>query len=546
MSTSRKLRQTSWLLLPSLLALTLTRPAFAYKPTSPEVQALAKGGVSLIEREVPAQAGGNQVDLELGGYCICALACFTYHGDREHPVVRRAIHEIRDQLQKGIPDSGHANYSLGIALILLGSLDPAAYLKETKAILELIYARQLSGGAWSYPGYQTGDTSQTQFACLGMWMAHRQDIEVPIPVVDRVTNWLLRTQAPDGAFGYQGKDPGNFTRVAQERTTKSMGVAGTGTLYVCGELLGFFDPDLKQTQTQLNLPPGVKPVKKRKTTVTTTVDLSQWRAAVADGDNWVSRNSGPENILDGAVAQQYYYMYTVERYWAFRELGTKNVSAEPSWYNQGVDYLKKTVAQDGSWKSENAAPIDTAFAVLFLLRGSQKTIQRIVELQGRLVGGRDLPTDPTNVKQDSSGRIVSKDAERNIEAMLAALEDPNSAVTSDLDDVAKQLAIAVGRGAEQADRLRRMAIGGPYLGRITAVKALSRVRDLDNAPALIYALTDPDIRVGQAALDGLQFLSRRLDGPKLSDEANAQQKAAVAAVWKEWFLSIRPDGVLIE
>jgi hypothetical protein len=505
------------------------------------VQSLVKGGIAFIERELSQSQGG----MEFGGTCICALACFSHTGNRDHPVVTRAITEIREQLKKGIPDSGHANYSLGIALILLGSLDPAQYEAETKALLDIVYARQQSGGAWSYPGYPTGDTSQTQFACLGMWMAYRQDIDVPIAVVDRVTNWLIRTQAPDGAFGYQGKDPGNFTRIEQERTTASMGVAGAGTLYVCGELLGFLEPD-DRSQSQI---PGLKQVRKKKQeAVQTSVDISQWREAISDGDNWVNKNAATENLLQGSVSQQYYYMYTVERYWAFRDLSSTTVNQEPPWYNQGVDYLRKNVGRDGGWKGENAAAIDTAFACLFLMRSSQKTIQRIVELAGRLTGGKTLPTDLTEVRQDASGKIVTKENERNLEAMLAAIEDPTSAANSDLDDIAKQLAIAIGKGAagEQADRLRRMAIGGPYESRITAVKALSRVRDLNNAPALIYALTDPDVRVGQAALDGLRFLSRRLEGPRLADDATVQQKSAVAQVWKEWFLNIRPDGVLIE
>ena len=35
-------------------------------------------------------------------------------------------------------------------------------------------------------------------------------------------------------------------------------------------------------------------------------------------------------------------------------------------------------------------------------------------------------------------------------------------------------------------RLRRLAISGPFQSRLTAVKTIGRIRDLDNAPALIF------------------------------------------------------------
>lgn len=527
-----------------LIMTSTTRTALAYKPQSPEVQALVNRGIKYIE----GNFGKHSLDAELGAICICALACYSHTGNPEHPVVKKAVEEIRKELKQGIPQSGHANYSLGIALILLGSVDPAAYSQETNALLKEIANRQMPGGAWSYPGYQTGDTSQTQFACLGMWMAHRQGINVSIPSIERVTNWLIRTQAPDGAFGYQGKDPGGYTRVAQERTTPSMGVAGTGTLYVCGELLGFIEPPPEKPA--IGLPTAMKraPKKKAKAAITAAVDAAKWRDAITAGDNWANRNANTENFIDGVVTQQYYYMYTVERYWAFRELTAPNTSAEPGWYNSGVDYLRKKVDAEGSWTSGNSQAIDTAFAILFLLRSSKKTIQKIVEESGALVGGRNLPDDLTDVKQNRAGKIVSTKEPPLVEDLLSQLEGENSALSSMLDGMPDQLALSSdpAKRAQQIGRLRRLAISGPFEARITAVKTISRNRDLDNAPPLIYALTDPDTRVSRAAANGLRFLSRKFDGPTVPEEATPQQKQAVAAVWKEWYLGVRPDGSIIE
>lgn len=542
-SWKRLRRLATWSLVVFAISMIASRPAWAYKPQSPEVQALVRGGISFIEQNF----GKDHQDAELGAFCICGLACFSHTGNPEHPMVQKAIAEIRRQLQQGIPDSGHSNYSLGIALILLGSIDPAAYSQETQALLQLIYQRQMQGGAWSYPGYATGDTSQTQFACLGTWMAHKQGVNVPIPVVERVTNWLIRTQAPDGSFGYQGKDPGGFTRVPQERTTSSMGVAGTGSLYVVGELLGFIEPR-QDTGKQSNKPNALKQVKKKKAAISANVEAARWMAAIKDGDSWVDRNAGVENIYGGAATQQCYYMYTMERYWAFRDLATANPAPEPAWYNRGVDYLRGKVAKDGGWTTGNTPAIDTAFAVLFLLRSSQKTVQRIVEESGALIGGKTLPDDLTDLIQDKSGKVISAKETPLVEDILSMLEDPNSRMGSSMDDMADQLELAAdpAKRSQQIARLRRMAVSGPFSARLTAVKALSRIRDLDNAPALIYAVTDPDTRVSRAASNALRFLSRKLAGPMVPEEASIQQKNAAAEVWKQWYLSIRPDGALIE
>lgn len=517
-------------------------PVFAHKPTDPLVQDMVNRGVAFIEKNL----GQNVLDGELGAKCICALACFSHTGNPEHPLVKQAIEAIRTEVKQGIPLSGHANYSLGIALILLGSVDPAMYRSETQALLNEIYKRQMAGGCWSYPNYETGDTSQTQFACLGMWMAHRQEISVSINAVERVTNWLIRTQSPDGAFGYQGKDPGGFTRVNQERMTNSMGVAGTASLYVCAELLGFITPPSERQQST-SLPTALKQAPKKRTgPITTAVDANLLRNAIRDGDNWCSKNAGTENNV-GGNSQQHYYMYTVERYWAFRDLATANKDLEPGWYNAGVEHLRKTVGPDGSWVSGNGPAVDTAFAVLFLLRSSKKTIQRIVDQEGLLQGGKDLPADLTDLA-NKNGKIVSTKDNPVVEDVLTMLEDKNTPLSEFLNGVPDQLKLATdpAQRAQQITRLRRMAISGPFQARFTAVKTLGRVRDLDNAPPLIFAITDPDTRISRAAIDGLRFLSRKMDAPLVNDEATEQQKKAIAATWKDWYLSIRPDGTLIE
>lgn len=192
--------------------------------------------------------------------------------------------------------------------------------------------------------------------------------------------------------------------------------------------------------------------------------------------------------------------------------------------------------------------MDTAFAVLFLLRGSKTTVQRIADRDGNLTGNGPLPDDLTDLAQDRNGKIVSTKNVPVIEDILSRLESEDTPLSEFLNGVPDQLQLAVNpaQRAQQIARLRRMAVSGPFQARFTAVKTLGRIRDLDNAPQLIFAITDPDTRISRAAIDGLRFLSRKIDGPPIEDDATEQQKKAVAATWKAWYLSIRPDGTLIE
>ena len=60
--------------------------------------------------------------------------------------------------------------------------------------------------------------------------------------IEACTNWLLRTQDPGGAWGYQGKDPGNFKLVAQAEVSPSMLAAGLGSTMIFGNVLGLTKP----------------------------------------------------------------------------------------------------------------------------------------------------------------------------------------------------------------------------------------------------------------------------------------------------------------
>jgi hypothetical protein len=357
----------------------------------------------------------------------------------------------------------------------------------------------------------------------------------------------MRVMGPDGDYGYQGNDPGTFQRVPQNEQRLSLQAAAMGSLYICMEMLGFVDADAEDPSQQKSGVPSAlkkKETKKKKGPLTDKIPIPTLRQVLQDGNRYFAA----KYRLD-CGQYQYYYMYGLERYSSFRELAEGNKDKEPKWYNDGVNFLKAEQKPNGSWSRDYYGSMcETSFACLFLMRGTKKTIQRIVEEAGALRAGRGLPDDLTDVKQDREGKIVAVKEAPLVEDLLSMLEDEKAPVSEFLDGMPDQLELASdpAKRAQQITRLRRLAISGPFQSRLTAVKTLSRIRDLDNAPPLIFAVTDPDARVARAAVDGLRFLSRKLDGPIPAEDATEQQKKTIANAWKEWYLAIRPDGTLIE
>lgn len=515
-----------------------------YTPESPEVRTMIQRGIAYIKANVDKESQGYYS--RLGGMCLTGLAIYKHEHNLNDPLVQAAVAKCKDVCKRGVPWSSESNYDVGIAIIFLCDLDPQLFRPEIDAMLNELYKRQQPGGGWSYADHKTGDTSQTQYGALALWMAHRQGIDVPQERVERLCNWLMRTQAPQGNWGYQGNDPGNFNRVAQSELRMSLAAAGMGSVYVCAELLGFVD---QAEERDPNVPVALQEAgaEKRTGPITDKVAPAMLMRCINDGDGYFARIP---NLALAATEWQHYYLYGLERYMAFRELARKTKEREPAWYNHGVEYLARNQGTDGGWKASAAGGvIDSCFAVLFLMRGAQQSIRKIVEMSGRLRGGKGLPPDLSKIALDASGNVVDAKATPPLEVLLAEMEK------GDLDDLKAQIPerLPIPTDPQQRlstlARLRRLAMSGPYESRLMAAKTLGHHRDLDNVPILIFALSDPDYRIVKAARDGLRFISRKVDGfglkvddglPVRPDILKAQDQ------WKQWYLSVAPDGALID
>ncbi|MEX2174783.1 MAG: prenyltransferase/squalene oxidase repeat-containing protein [Pirellulaceae bacterium] len=519
------------------------RPAQAVTPESKEVKAAIERALKSFETAQP--------DTRMGADCLIAL-CYLKNGrEIAHPRIQKALARCTAFADK--PGSEDV-YSVGLSLILLCELDPAVYNLDPEQhrvtidkILAGLLKMQKKHGGWGYYTMETGDTSQTQYAALGIWMAQAAGAQVPQENVERLCGWLLRTQDPEGYWGYQGNDSGGQGRVKQTETRHSLVAAGLGSLYICADLLDITDP--KDPKPDNGQPAALRVVetkgakKKGNSGIAKTIDGDQVRGAMTDGNNWFERNFAVESST-----WTHYYLYGFERYRAYRELAEGRFEKNPQWYNDVFAYLQRTQRADGSWDGQDTPFTATCFSILCLSHSSRKTIQRIKALgEGVLIGGMGLPANTADL-QVRNGKVVESPLAGSVDELLAIIEDPNHPELSRMAEAGEVLPLDsdVTRRSGQIIRLRALVSAGTYESRLVAVKTLGTVRDLDNVPILLYALTDPDIRIVREADQALRFISRKFAGVGLPAEPNVIELQAAREAWKQWLLDVRPDAELLE
>jgi len=506
--------------------------ALALSPDSPEVKRVVERAVKWLE---------SQEDTRLGGKCLIGLACYKAGRGLDHPKVQAALKACQGQLP-GQSEVDY-NYSVGLALIFLLETDPTRNRSLAQRYVTEILKHQQSGGGWGYSGNTQGDTSQTQYPTLGLWLAYSNGLDVPQPAFEKACGWLLRTQDPTGGWGYQGEDPGNFQRVNQSDVKPALAAAGLGSVYICADLLA--TPDSKSSAEATGLPVALRPVEEVKAKRrTSAIDPKIIRRAMDDGNQWFAKNYTLES-----PGYTHYYLYAFERYHSFRELWERKADPNPKWYNDVVAMLQKSQQSDGHWEGADTAVIATSFAVLTLVRSAKKTITKLVgELgDGVLLGGLGLPPNTADL-QERDGKLLEKPLAGTLDELLRLLEKADE---SELVQLAESTAAVpldenVTKRSGQIAKLREIVSAGAYEQRLIAVKNLGRSRDFDSVPLLIYALTDPDPQIVRAADRGLRFISRKLEGVGMPAEPKpADVKAAITA-WKAWYQTVRPQAEFLD
>ncbi len=135
----------------------------------------------------------------------------------------------------------------------------------------------------------------------------------------------------------------------------------------------------------------------------------------------------------------YYYLYGLERYKSFQESFDASDDQSPQWYNDGYAFLAKGQGPDGGWAGYCGPECDTAFATLFLLRSTQRSMcARLGE--GTLLAGRGLPNNLARAKLHN-GQLIVEQVHTRVDELLSMIDDRNEGVLDDLARDPTQLVV---------------------------------------------------------------------------------------------------------
>ena len=530
---------------------------------------------------------------EAGAAALRALAIIQYHKryfqrvPKDDPYVEFAIeHALTHFPKKGQSEGKNSilteveMYYPCLVMILLAEYDALKYKSEIKAVLKMIKDRQLDHGAHSYLHEpQNGDTSQTQFVALALTVAKTHGFDFDVDVAKRSLDWFIKSQKPTGNWVYKPDFSRNPNGSNGGKPSLSMQAAGLGSVYLLADVLQLFkrvksvDKGLAGTEGL----PGtvriyVKPVDDdgsksfRGQGPLAKVDRGRLNAATNRGNAVLAQMFAPK-----ANAWQYYYLYTLERYAYFREQAEGDVKGLDDWYDRAIEFMKKQQANNGGFppKGSKAETVElgTAFAVLFMVRSSE--VINLPASESTLGGDLGFPSD-TVLRQADDGTVKGQEAERNLAETLDLLK--KGATNEQLREVAQSLKKQIVEFRKNGNKsrgktnffLRSMVKANNYFRRLIAVRFLAGEQDMDNAPALIYALGDPDFRIAIEAHDGLRLISRKIDSLSVSSQTRTNAKrallvlsdeeknllksefASVKKKWTNWFLKIRPGAELLD
>lgn len=523
--------------------------AWSYSPQDPVVQAMVNRGIGYIESQDWKSNLGRWQD---GTIILAGYAHYKVKYDANHPVVQQGIVAAKKIVK--IVDAGQpskaANYEVAVSVLLLATVDPKAYDAELRTLQGHLFNVQRANGPWTYKAEEKGDVSQTQYALLAIWTLDRVGIRLDYRKVAGAAQWLLRVQDPTGVWPYQGVDPGRGGLIKQEETSYSMAIAGGSSVLIAGDALRLWG-DIAENDTGIaGLPKAVKVyradenVERRKRA---TISSGPILAACERMQVWRDQNPYRRKEKDW----YYYQLYTLERYESFIETAyAEPKDKSPAWYNKGVEELKRYQdPKSGGWidkTGKGAGPIvSTSFAVLFLIRSTQKAIAVMGE--GTARGGKGFGKDVRNAKL-VGGSVKTEPIAQSVDKLLDILDDDNADSLADKslpDDM--QLAEKNPDRAAQLERLERLVRGSKsWQARRVAARLLGKSDEMRVVPALIFALSDPDEMVKRFARDGLRFISRKFEGYGMPDRPTEVQISNAQKEWRAWFLTMRPGFVFID
>jgi hypothetical protein len=408
------------------------------------------------------------------------------------------------------------------------------------------------------------DHSNTQFACLGLWIARRHGVPVDVSLVALEKHFRL-TQNRDGGWNYSVD-----------------GLVDSSGAMTCAGLIG-----LATGQGVRGIPKDWNP----------NSDKSM-QAGFSVVGNLIALDNRNQPIDQRHTRQNYYLLWSIER--AAMIYGVDKIAGQ-DWYAWGSEGLLKLQKEDGSWTqgtySSSSSTIDACLALLFLNRANlakdlTNKLRRADPKWASLKSGKDItkvlnpkegnnPTgpsesNPVESKKNTDPRPETKNppttinppantppvndefaqqAERLANSLIQASASEREAILNNLRDSKGAVyteALARATTKSDGDLLRQVRDAlASRLTRMTAKTLREMLKDENREirrgaalagamkedkeliPDLITTLADKEVLVVRAARAGLKSLSGVDFGP--DSDASAAEKIKAINNWRSWW-----------
>jgi len=333
----------------------------------------------------------------LGMHALATLAVMKGGQPLDSPEVlqaMKALESLRHTYRNAL-----RTYEVGLYLMVLdaqystppkGKHLPAKRKKTSARDLEVanefaiwLQKQQQPPGLWRYPEGGV-DLSNTQYAALGLWAAHRMGVEIHKGVVRRMLEGTLERQQPTGARVPYILDPEHYkARKGEHRSTTT--IQARGWRYLPEEIVTLSDGTTRKivypysgsmTSAGIAILAIGRDILGEKDSWMTEARDRQIRTGMWEGLAWLQANWELEDNPGQPGNWPFYWLYGLER--CARLSGVEYVGTH-DWYLEGAARLVADQRPDGSWpKNPRMRPkgdqnvrwwsdqVDTCFAILFL------------------------------------------------------------------------------------------------------------------------------------------------------------------------------------
>ena len=261
-------------------------------------------------------------------------------------------------------------------------------LAVAKTLVTWLQTKQQPAGLWRYPEGGV-DLSNTQYAALGLWSAHRLGVKINAGVVRRMIEATLERQQKKGTRVPFIVNPKLYRKGKKDGPRSASMIDARGWRYLPEETrIGADGQEIKipypysgsMTAAGVAILAIGRDILGEKDSFLTPARDREIRRAMWEGLGWIQGNWDLADNPGQRGNWPFYWIYGLER--CARLSGVEYVGRH-DWYHEGALRLVPDQRPDGSWpRNQRMRPphdqnvrwwsdqVDTCFALLFLTRST--------------------------------------------------------------------------------------------------------------------------------------------------------------------------------